>query len=157
MRADQLIQYVIRPTLNYLGMYSEAAENLLIGTAMHESLGLERLHQIKGPAIGLFQMEPSTHYDLWEHYISYSEKLSGLAKELAGFRYSGTRVDPDEMHGNLYYACAMARFQYYRHSEPLPDAEDIEGLGRYYKKYYNSTEGKGTPEHFVEAYHKATA
>ena len=148
---QHLIEYVIRPTLTHLNMYSEAAENLLIGTAMHESR-LEYLHQIKGPAIGLWQMEPATHDDLFENYINYRNNLRSLLRQLAGAKYLVSKVDPSEMHGNLNYACAMARMQFYRQSEPLPDKDDIEGLGRYYKKYFNTELGKATPEQFVEAY-----
>ena len=153
---QHIIKYVIRPTLEHLGMYSEAAENLLIGTAMHES-ELEALHQKHGPAIGLWQMEPTTHYDLWEIYIDGRHNIKSLVRQLAGAKYIGMRLDPDEMHGNLNYACAMARITYYRHSEPLPDKDDIEGLGRYYKKYFNSELGKATPQDFVNAYNKVIA
>jgi len=137
-------------------MYSEAAENLLIGTAMHESK-LEYLHQINGPAIGLWQMEPDTHNDLWENYIKYRDNLKSLLRQLAGAKHLSKNVDHKEMHGNLNYACAMARMQYYRQAEPLPDSQDIEGLAEYYKKYYNTPLGKATPRHFVEAYHKVIA
>lgn len=156
MRAQDLIEHVIRPTLEYMGMYSEAAENLLIGTAMQESR-LKYLHQVSGPAIGLWQMEPATHDDLYTNFIDYKGALKALVRSLAGSKYANTKIDPDEMHGNLYYACAMARLQYYRQKEPLPYAEDIHALSRYYKKYYNTPLGKATLEQFIESYHMAIA
>ena len=153
MRAQDIIEYVIRPTLEYLGMYSEAAENLLIGTAAHESR-FEYLHQVKGPAIGLWQMEPATHYDLYINYLDTRSSLKTKIRGLAAGRFSGMEIPADEMHGNLTYACAMARLQFWRRSEPMPHKGDIEGLGRYYKKWYNSTAGKATPEDFVSAFNK---
>lgn len=157
MRAQDIIEYVIRPTLEYLGMYSPAAENILIGTAAHESLNFTRLHQIQGPAIGLWQMEPGTHKDLYENYLDARSSLKVKIRGIAAGRFSGTDIPADEMHGNLNYACAMARLQFWRRSAPMPHEDDIEGLGRYYKKWYNTPAGKATPEDFVEAFNRITA
>lgn len=60
---------IIRPTLVEMGHYSPAAEALLLGTAAHESHGGRYLSQIRGPARGIYQMEPATHDDLWRHYL----------------------------------------------------------------------------------------
>jgi len=154
--SNQLIEYVIRPTLNHLDMYSEAAENLVLGTAMHES-HLQYLHQIEGPAIGLWQMEPVTHDDIWTNYINPRMNLKSLMRQLAPAKYMGKAIDADEMHGNLFYACAMCRMHYYRRPERLPDKDDINGLANYWKKYYNTFMGKGKPEQFVKAYQSLIA
>ena len=37
----------------------------------------------------------------------------------------------------------MARIKYYRIPKRLPDADDVEGLGDYWLKYYIMQEGKG--------------
>ena len=47
-----LAEYVIRPSLKPLGLYSLEAEQLLLGTAAVESQLGFYLHQIKGPALG---------------------------------------------------------------------------------------------------------
>jgi len=156
INVDHLVKYVIRPTLEYLDMYSEAAENLLIGTAAHESR-LEYLHQVHGPAIGLWQMEPDTYNDIYTNYLDYRSELKAIVRDLASSRYSGTTIDPDEMHGNLYYACGLARIHYRRVSEPLPDKNDITGLAKYYKRYYNSSSGSATEQDFIDAYNKVIA
>lgn len=156
MRAQDIIEYVIRPTLKHLNLYSESAENLLVGTAAHESR-FEYLHQVKGPAIGLWQMEPGAFKDIFDNYLDYRSELKVKIRNLAAGRFSGTVIPAEEMHGNLNLACAMARLQYYRQSEPLPHKDDIAGLGRYYKKWYNTPAGKATPEDFVEAFNKITA
>ena len=41
---------------------------------------------------------------------------------------------------------------YYRHPEPLPVPGDVEALGHYYKKYFNTALGKGSAEEFVRNY-----
>jgi hypothetical protein len=54
IRSYDLRQYVIRPTLQRLGLWSLAAENLLLGTAAQESKLGYYLHQLEGPALGLY-------------------------------------------------------------------------------------------------------
>lgn len=56
--------------------------------------------------------------------------------------------------GNLYYQCAIARCRYLMTPDPLPAADDIEGLANYWKEHYNSIDGKGTIEKFVKNYEK---
>ena len=66
--------YIIRPTLQKINLWSEAAENLLLGTAAQESLlGTYLKQNGNGPALGIYQMEPNTHKDIWIHYLNYHE------------------------------------------------------------------------------------
>ena len=74
-RADQFCEYVIQPALESIGMYSEPAEQLLLGTACAESNLGTYLHQVGGPALGVFQIEPATHTDIWENYLLYRGEL----------------------------------------------------------------------------------
>ncbi len=59
---------IVQPVLAALGTWSLESEMLLMGTAAHESL-LIYTHQIGGPALGYFQMEPATHDDCWTNYL----------------------------------------------------------------------------------------
>ncbi|MGH6742988.1 MAG: hypothetical protein ACREDY_28850, partial [Bradyrhizobium sp.] len=66
---SQVREYVIRPALQRLNAWTQAAENLVLGVAMHESR-LRYIDQLDwagkpGPAFGLWQMEAPTHNDLW--------------------------------------------------------------------------------------------
>ncbi len=71
-------EQIIRPVLVRLDMHSEAAENLVLGTAIHES-NLTHLVQLGGgPALGFYQMEPATEWDLIKNYIRYKPKLHKL-------------------------------------------------------------------------------
>lgn len=142
---NQLKMYVVRPTLQKLDLWSEAAENLLMGTAAQESqMGLY-LHQVGGIALGIYQMEPETHDDLWKNYLPSQPNL--IAKIL---KFS--KSNPEELIWNLAYATAMTRVHYLRIREALPAASDIKGLGLYWKKYYNTQFGKGTVQEFVNNY-----
>jgi hypothetical protein len=70
---------VIYPALNKMGMWSEAAGELVLGTAIVES-NLTYLKQHgEGPALGLWQVEPATHEDLYANYLNFRpEMMSSL-------------------------------------------------------------------------------
>lgn len=142
----QLREYVIRPVLHRLGLYSEAAEELLMLTAATESLCGKYLHQVGGPALGIFQMEPATCRDIYDNYLAYRKPMADEIKQWG----SG----PEHLPGSLYYATAMARVHYLRVPEPLPSAMDVNGLARYWKDHYNTHLGAGTIVKAVANYRK---
>ena len=78
---NQFRDEIVAPTLKEIGLYSKAAERLVIGTGLTESR-LEYVKQIGGPALGLYQCEPSTHKDIWDNYLIYNLPL---AKKLNSF------------------------------------------------------------------------
>lgn len=141
-----LREYIIRPTLKGLELYSEAAEELLMLTAATESLCGKYLHQVGGPALGIYQMEPATCHDIYDNYLKYRPEI---AKKVALF--GGSYRD---LPGNLYYATAMARVHYLRRPEPLPSASDVQALANYWKQHFNTHLGAGTVEKAIEKYRK---
>jgi len=149
---SQFRQYIVRPVLEYLDLYSEAAENLLIGTALTESQ-LKYLQQLNGgPAMGLYQCEPATHDDIWDNFLVFRETLASKVRNLASQRF--LTHPHNELQGNLFYATAVCRTHYFRVKEALPDADDLIGLAGYWKKYYNTEHGKGTVDQFYMSYRR---
>src|SRR5574340_1658163 len=146
--AAHLRNHVIVPVLEHLDMDSLAAQNLLLGTAAVESEMGTYLVQIRGPAMGIYQMEGPTHDDLWDGYIKQRPLLRA---KLADLMISRTPAHL-QLAGNLYYATAMARLLYRRSPVPLPKPDDIEGLGRMWKAVWNTNLGKGRVDTFVDAY-----
>lgn len=147
---SQLRELIVRPTLEQLGLYSHSAASLVLGTAMHES-HLMYLKQLgRGPALGLWQMEPSTHDDIWANFLKYRTDLAQRLQYIAG----DPKPSPTHVIGNLWYACAMARIQYRRVSAPLP-VNSPEPLAAFWKQHYNTVLGAGTIEqalpHFTAA------
>lgn len=141
--AEHLRTYIIKPTLTLLDMDSESAERLLLGTiAVESSMGLY-LHQQKGPALGIYQIEPATLRDVYENFLGFRPDLHKKMRYIK----SGMSNE-DNLIGNLYYATAIARLIYKRVKEPFPEPCDIDGLANYWKTYYNTEKGKGTVEHF---------
>jgi hypothetical protein len=152
INVSQFRELIVRPTLQQIGLYSTAAENLMVGTALVESK-LTYLKQLgRGPALSVFQIEPVTHTDLWETFLPYRPDLRDKVNELLSQSAIFSNNKLGDLVGNIPYACAMARLVYYRRPEPLPDAEDIIGLANYWKKHYNTEMGRGNPLKFYDLY-----
>lgn len=139
---------VIQPALKFIGLDSEAARQLLIGTAVQESR-LTYLRQLEqGPALGVYQMEPDTIRDIWDNFLVYRPELADKVKALQ------ISDGIEEVTGNLFYATALARIHYYRVPERLPAVDDIAGQAMYWKKYYNTFEGKGTSTEYLSNWYR---
>lgn len=143
--AKQLKLYVMVPTLAQIGLYSDSAVNLLLGTCAQESQLGTYLKQINGPALGIYQIEPNTHDDVWDNYLKYKGDLGGKVLAIDS-------RDTNNLITNLAYATAIARIIYLRAPDTLPAANDIEGLAKYWKQYYNTPNGKGCVADFIDNY-----
>lgn len=151
MDSKQLLHEVIEPTLKFLDMDSPAARNLILGTIAQESHMGKYLVQLGGgPALGVAQMEPATHDDIWDNYLKYRQPIVYKLDQLLCLG----RSKHEQLKWNLAYAVAMARVHYRRVAAPLPDADDIEQLAHYWKDHYNTYAGKGTVEEFVHNYQR---
>jgi hypothetical protein len=139
---------VIKPVLAQMGAANNAAEELLLGTAIQESLFLKyRVQMGGGPAVSYFQMEPATHNDIWNNYLKYRSELA--AKAIA-FLSSPDADKIKELEMNDQYATAMARIHYMRVPAKLPDTGDVAAQANYWKQYYNTSKGKGKPSEYIE-------
>lgn len=128
--------------------YSEDVVELLLMIAAHESkLGMY-LEQVKGPALGLYQMEPETHDDLLQNYVFYRDNL---ASALLPFEQSNG-LHSDQYKYDIRYATILARIHLYRDKEPLPSKDDITGMAKYAKRVWNTELGKATVEDYEQAY-----
>ena len=145
LSAIHLQDHVIAPALDKIGLWSRSAEDLVLGTAIVES-GLTYIRQWgDGPALGLWQVEPSTQNALYTNFLNYRPCLLFKITEL---RSAGLSLE-ENLATNLMYGAAVCRLCYYRKSEPLPEAGDLEGQGEYWKTHYNTPLGKGTVTKYV--------
>lgn len=147
LNVEQFSKYIVRPVLQGLGLYSLAAERLLIGTALAEG-GLHYIDQVErggdkkpGPAYGVYQMERATHEDLWDNFLKFKPQIV----DRINFWMCGGRADCEMMHGNLYYATAMCRVHYLRSRRPLPAEADPVAMSEYHKVVYNTYLGAANP------------
>lgn len=150
----QFLDHVIRPVLHVMAeaeprMGSPAAERLLLGTAVRESK-LRALVQAGGPALSFFQIEPKTFEWLWRDKVLANPRL-GLA--IGRFLHHG--IAPlDQLAGNQHLAAAICRLRYWVARAPLPAADDVEGLGAYWKDFYNTAEGRGRAAEWVKDFNQ---
>lgn len=155
-----VLNSVIRPTLEYLEenagiAHTEEAEILLLMTAAHESKMGSYLKQVNGPALGIFQMEPATHDSLWKNYLKFrTDKYDALT----GLTHNGKALT-DQLEDNLMYATAMARMKYLPVKQSIPkrvdydtEMEHLQAIAQYAKDHYNTSEGKATPEKYLQDY-----
>jgi hypothetical protein len=149
--SKQLRELIIIPALEDLQIYSEDAVELLVFTCAVESEGGTYLHQIKGPALGIYQMEPATYNDIWANYILLKSELSTIL--FHNFDV-GRMPSEDRLIYDLRYATAMARLFYRRVSEALPNHNRIDDVWEYYKKYWNTYKGKAEYHTSINAYHR---
>lgn len=150
--AYQFCADVIEPSLKEIGLYSKGAEQLLLGTACVESRLGTYLRQIRGPAMGVYQIEPNTHRDIWRNYVAYRQGLQTKLKSMVSanqWREDQRRPHHYALITNLAYSTAMARLVYLRHPDPIPEENDWEGMAAYWKKSYNTYLGAGTVEKFM--------
>lgn len=151
MNPQVLHDYIIFPTLEAMTKYgafaynSPVARQLILATFAQESHCGEYIKQVKGPALGIGQMEPVTIADLYKNFATGS-KRDTLYQFL-----SPAEIERPELIGvvgNLHYATALARMNYRRFPGALPPFDDRPALWAYYKKYWNSTLGAATEKEF---------
>lgn len=167
--ATQFRELIVRDTLldlDHVIPYREEAEDLLCMTAAHESLLGTYIKQVGGPALGVYQMEPATHDDIWYNYLLTrplkEAVLSFCDTYIQEFVEDGKPFSKYPSRGliaNLKYATAMARVHYWRVPEALPrkDSEPftyLASLAIYAKKYYNTPLGKAAMDDYYQAYIK---
>ena len=152
MDAQQLHDYIIKPTLQYMGgnYYSKESAFLLLCTAAIESNCGQYVKQINGPALGVWQMEPATHDDIWQN----CDALIG-AFEMRIYDICG-RCTENSLVQSPMYACAMARLKYSMDPHSLPklagdSSVDLKSFFAYYKRVYNTELGASTYDKWCTA------
>lgn len=156
--AELIRMNLIRPTLNKMGLsttgnpfWSPEAEELVLGTFAHESLGFRYRRQIGGgPGLGLGQMEEETHDDIWGCYLNAKGRAL-VANNIRALLPAGAEPSAALLESNDTYACAMTRIQYARVT-PFPIPKSVEEQSWYWDKWYNRNPEKGTPEEYMRSY-----
>lgn len=148
----QLRELVIGPALDAIDLYCRGAEELLMATAAQESkcgYYLKQLANTPMAALGLYQMQPDTHDNIWDTTLM---KHSSLGFRLMSACNYGIRPKAEFMIYNLRYASMMARVFWLHVKEDMPKEDDLDTIWYLYKKYWNTSSGKATKEEFFENY-----
>ncbi|WP_437881799.1 hypothetical protein [Pseudomonas sp. LRF_L74] len=117
--ASELGQYVIRPTLHYLGRNSPTAEALLLGIAACQSAMGEVLDDSQG--YGLYRISANHHHQLWDEYLATDPDLAS--------QHAFVHAPDLELVVNLRYSTAIAWMLVESKSLELPSSRDIHALG----------------------------
>ena len=146
----QEIKEIVEYSLYKLDCYSDDALALVVRTGMAES-GYRALkgYGESNPAIGFWQIEPATLYDMMRNYIVYRPQYRKVLEEL-GMKFKGDDIEISIM-SNMAVQAALCRLHYRRDKDPLPSWDDMEAQGRYWKRVYNTFKGRGTIKHFLKA------
>ena len=150
LNISQFRELIVKSTLNDLLLYSQNAEELMVFTCAVESLGGTYLHQVGGPALGIYQMEPMTYNDIWQTYIKSNGSL--MLRLLTNFSI-GFMPSEEQLIYDLRFATAMTRIHYARIKKTLPPANDVNAIWDYYKTYYNTSAGKAQKDDSIKKYH----
>ena len=132
----------------------KAAEELLLGTAIAESMLVYRTQIGGGPALGLYQMEPFTYDDIWENFLKYQPHLSCAI--ITVFKPAGMQLNAQRLTVDDDFATIMARVHYLRYDKKntkMPSAGDLKAQASYYVKQYNRG-GKATEKKYIDAWKK---
>lgn len=109
--AEHLKERVIQPTLKYLGAWTPAHEQFLLSAVIDApELGL---FSPRNDGLGIFQITPRQHRDIWDNYLAFNPDLASRVRGLASQR--AFLSDPDsELQTNLSYCTAIAWLLYDR-------------------------------------------
>lgn len=136
MNKSQLTELVIIPTLEEIpkgySLESILAAQMIIA---HESSGGEYIAQVGGPALGIIQMEPATHDDVWKHGDSIWDNAVEL--EIITIYQSNNKQHPSakRLIYDLRYNIFMLRQKLFMDPDALPS--NVEDMAVYLKKYWN--------------------
>ena len=126
LSSRDLQHFVILPTLEYLSMYSLAAEKQLLAIASQES-GLDPFAQFKQGGIGIYQITSEQHRNVWDTFLAFDPNLASQVRGLASQHHFLKNPD-DELRTNLAYSTAIAWMLHLQSAPQSPVANDETGL-----------------------------
>lgn len=151
MKAQQLLDLFIIPTLGYMGGGYDSLDArmlMLVTSAPESNCGHVVVQGGGGPALGIWQMEPETLHSIYANCDALRDKyFLNRVNALKGPKVIKT-IDDSELISSPSFACAMARLKYAMDIKSLPSYTDKYGLFEYYKRIYNTEAGATTWDKF---------
>lgn len=168
-----LLKNEVTSVLKLLNVYNEGFVELLIGTVSAESDMGKYVQQQKfiqqavqeydpvdkkwykntrtisypqGPGRGIFQIEPASLKDMYEHYLKFNPALQDVVDSLLWEDEDRTT----QLQWNLHYQIAIAAVHYIRFHKTVPSPESIDAESNIWKVAYNTEKGKGKRKVYVK-------
>jgi len=156
---DQVqMKSLIRNVLNVLNpdYASDDAVDLVFGTGLVES-EYTYIRQINGRARGFWQIEPDTAMDNVLNFVKYRPALIKLCSRATGtnvFQWENPQKETWDyiLETNISAGIVHCRLKYRRIKEPLPSS--LEGMAKYWKRWYNTYSGKGNKRDFINKWER---
>jgi len=149
------MKYLIQSTCGWMGekFASDDAVTLVLETGLVES-GYKYIRQLgDGPARSFWQVEPATAVDNLVHYLKHRSPLMHKCAEvsLVDLKHWQNFSEPlwsEILEKNIASAIIHCRLKYWRVPKRMPNT--LEGRAKYWKQYYNSAQGAGSEQHYME-------
>ena len=154
MISTNQMKHLIQSTCGWMGekFASDDAITLVMETGLVES-GYKYLRQLgDGPARSFWQVEPATAVDNLVHYLKHRKELMGMCADACLVDLKYWQIFEEGLWGNILEKNIAAgivhcRLKYWRVPKPMPNT--LEGRAKYWKKYYNSEQGAGEEEKYI--------
>ncbi len=126
----------------------ENVVNLLYETARVESKAGLYIEQIKGSALGVYQIEEPTYHDLMS-WLKYKPERYELVMKF----YNKKLSLRDNLRKNLLFQTIICAFHYYRYykNNIVVLARNKYSRAKMWKDKFNTNVGKGTKQKYMEA------
>jgi len=130
---------------------------LLFFTCVVESNGGRHLDQLSGgPGSGYYQIEPSTHDDIYTHYFRYNKQYEKIT--LSSF--DKNKSEKANLRDNFEYQTCIAFYQYQRlidasmiGSDYIEESE-THTIAKLWKTHWNTRRGKGDIKISIKKYNE---
>lgn len=113
---------------------------LIIETAATESFFGTKVKQTKGPALGIFQVEPRTSKCLQENFLAFNKKIDAFTNKYVDKKSS----EEANLKHNVPYQVALCLAQYVRYGIHKRNLSDKLVRAQIYKKHWNTSKGSGS-------------
>ncbi|MBO1360614.1 hypothetical protein J2D73_12530 [Acetobacter sacchari] len=143
---SDLKRYVIAPVVQALDLPGDMIARIQITTGIGnvESGYRAKVQSGGGPAFGFWQMEPSTHDDIWLHYLTARPALAQVVRGYLPARFKSVAIgNARAMIESDAYAAAMTTILIRRSPVALPPRNDALAQCTVWKAAYNTALGAG--------------
>jgi hypothetical protein len=155
INCGQLRDLIIVPSLSAIGLLSQDAVQLLLMTAATESNLGEYVRQqgmiMNNGAFGIYQTEKRTYDGIYDTLITGNVAMKAKLQLYLG--YVG-KPQVQRLMSDLALATIITRLFYYNINQPLPSKDDVLGMAKYYKAFYNTILGSNTEEKAIADYQR---
>lgn len=148
MNLQQVIDYWIKPALEFFPepLRTPNRKQFMVAIGLVES-GYNYVAQVpEADALGYWQVQRNTYLDNQVNFLDFKNEFNHywvLLKKIHIASYPSMASD-------CVFACYMGAITVYRAPAALPEYNDIEGMAKYWKTYYNASPRGASIEEAME-------